>query len=156
MEFSDDNDNDNDNYETLTEGGMEKKAQKLLDEQDIYQTLVIGPNNRTNQNPNEPNKIVPNSGVPPNEKEKEKQKREPSSDAPHPLSQQYQPEREAQHQIPPKVLRNPNKPSSPSELQITSNPNVQPNDPSGRETGRFPSQNPKLNSGSIPEPVSLT
>ena len=151
MEFSDDNDNDN--YETLTEGGMEKKTQKLLDEQEIYQTLIIGPNNRTNPNPNEPNKIGPNSEVPPNEKEKkEKPKREPSSsDTPYPLSQQYQPDREAQHQISPKVLRNPNKPSSPSELQITSNPKVQPDDPSGGETGRFPSQNPKLNPRSIPE-----
>ena len=147
-----------DGYGSLTQEKIDKVGQELLDQQKTYQTVVI----KQNPNPNDPNRIGPGSQVPltgnennPEQKEKDKkeQSREPlASDAPHPSSQPYQPQMGNQHQISPKVLRGPNQISSPPEIQITNNPKTQPNDPSGRETGRFPSENPILNPGSRPRP----
>ena len=151
-----------DQYGSLTQEKIDKVGQELIDQQETYQTVVIGSNNRTNPNPNDPNKIDPSSEVPqtgnektpdPNEKEKEQKGEPPASDALHPSSQPYQPVTEAQHQTFPKVLRHPNQETSPPEIEIESNQKPQPNDPSGRETGRFPSSvhNPKLNPDSIPD-----
>ena len=151
-----------DQYGSLTQEKIDKVGQELIDQQETYQTVVIGSNSRTNPNPNDPNKIGPSSEVPqtgnekapdPNEKEKEQKGEPPASDALHPSSQPYQPVTEAQHQTFPKVLRHPNQETSPPEIEIESNQKPQPNDPSGRETGRFPSSvhNPKLNPDSIPD-----
>jgi len=152
-------DDEKDKYGSLTQEKIDQIGQELIDQQQTYKTEVIG-SIISNPNQDGPNKIGPNSEVPKTEKENtpetgEKEKtREPlASDTLHPSSQSSQPEKGDQSQIVPKVLRNPGRDSSSPELQITSNQLPKPNDPSGGETGRFPSSvhNPKLNPGSIPD-----
>ena len=155
-------DDERDKNGSLTQEKIDQIGQELIDQQQTYQTQVIG-SIISNPNHDDPNKIGPNSEVPKTEKENtpetgEKEKnektREPlASDTLHPSSQPYQPEKGDQSQIVPKVLRNPGRDSSSPELQITSNQLPKSNDPSGGETGRFPSSvhNPKLNPGSIPD-----
>ena len=53
-----------DQYGSLTQEKIDKVGQELIDQQETYQTVVIGSNNRTNPNPNDPNKIGPSSEVP--------------------------------------------------------------------------------------------
>ena len=129
----------------------EEMMRKII-EGSTYDTLPLGEKDKTkpdkgdSQDPNKPKEIGPSSRVPltgsgdapePYEKEeKEKPKTEPlSRDDPKISSQPYQPEAVQQEQINPAI------------------PNVQygPIEPSGRETGRFPSQNPKYNPISVPE-----
>ena len=161
-------DGDNNNP-SQTQEGIEKVTQSIMQGK-TYSTLVLSTNNEIN--PNDPNKIGPNSGVPLTGNEKEntqgpndnqqfdKPKGDPlASDGPQTSSQSYQPQTMDQQQINPNVLRNPKQQPSSPNLQITTNPNNQygpnePNDPSGKETGRFPtqdSQNPKNNPRLMPE-----